>query len=139
MFKILAFAVALCLTVPFSASAQTNQRTAFNQGIERFNNLVMEQRLSDALKMMRPEMEMSDDDIVRIDNRFWEHYPKTFVGHDTVRSEALKSGFRQEVLAYWDEDNRYFFVYLLIHATNSGFNVVNIDYSTDFESLNANF
>ena len=139
MLKYLVFTFALILALPEMAAAQTNQRTAFNQGMERFNALVMDQKLSQALQLLRPDQELTDEDIVRIDNRFWEHYPKLFVGHDTVRSEAHKSGFRQEIVAYWDEDKRYFYVYMLIHSTNSGFNVVNIDYSTEFEELNAYF
>lgn len=139
MLKHLALSLALLLAAPTMGEAQTNQRTAFNQGMEKFNTLVMEQKLSDALQLLRPELELTDDDVVRIDNRFWEHYPKVFVGHDTVRTETLKSGFRQEIIGYWDEDRRYFFVYLLIHATNEGFTVVNIDYGMEFEELNARF
>ncbi len=139
MLKYLAITLTLFLTMPALASAQTNQRTAFNQGMERFNILVKEQKLSDALQMIRPELEMTDEDIVNIDNRFWEFYPKAFVGHDSIRSEVLKNGSRQEIIAYWDEDNRYFFVYLLVHANGEGFTVVNVDYGTDFESLNVFF
>lgn len=139
MLRCLAFSLTLLIAVPTLTEAQTNQRTAFNQGMERFNALVMDQKLSDALSFLHPELEITEDDIVRIDNQFWTNYPKAFVGFDTVRTETLKSGFRQEIIAYWDEDKRYFFVYLLIHSTNDGFNVVNVDHGTKFERLNAHF
>ncbi|TCL09434.1 hypothetical protein BXY66_1481 [Shimia isoporae] len=139
MFRLLALSLAVTLATTQVADAQTNLRTQFNQGMAEFNQLVMEQRLGDALQLIRPEVELTDEDIVRIDNQFWENYPKNFVAFGTVRSEALKNGFRQEILAYWDEDYRYFYVYLMSHSTDNGIKLINVDYSREFEKLNSFF
>jgi DNA polymerase IIIc chi subunit len=139
MYNIIALAVALFIAAPQETLAQTNVRTQFNQAMAEFNALIMEQRFADALRMIRPGIEITDEEIAAMDNRFWELYPKNFIAHGTVRSQALKSGFRQEILAYWDEDQRYIYVYLLIHSLKDNVIVLNVDTSATFETLNDYF
>ncbi|MEP2532512.1 hypothetical protein [Shimia sp.] len=135
MFRPIFLACILAIFSSHSVVAQSNQRTQFNEGLARFNEMIMSGELGAAVAFLRPELELGDEEIAKINERLGSLYSDDFVGSDTVRSETLKGGFRQELLAYWTAKGEYFFVYLLLHSRDNQRDVLSIQYDTDFHKL----
>ena len=134
MFRILP-TVLLLLLAALPLTAQENQRTAFNEGLARFSELIMAGELGNAVDFLRPDAALSNDEIAGLNGQLQALYEGAFTGSDTVRSEALKGGFRQEMLAFWTEKGEYFYVYLLLHTRDGRRVVLSIQYDTDFDKL----
>lgn len=135
MLRIIAFVMAFGLISSHDAQAQTNQRTQFNEGLAQFNELVMTRQIGDALVFLRPDIDLSDAERMELNTRLAEAYIEDFIGTDTVRSETLKGGFRQEMLAYWTDSGDYLYVYLLLHSRDKQRQVLNIQYDSDFHKI----
>ncbi len=115
--------------------AQENQRTAFNEGLARFNELIMAAELGSAVAFLRPDAALSDEEIAALNGELDALYEGPFTGSDTVRSETLKGGFRQEMLAFWTGKGEYFYVYLLLHARDGSREVLSLQYDVNFYNI----
>ena len=135
MNKMIAVLMALAATAPALVSAQTNQRTQFNETLSVFNELVLEKKVGEALDMIQQDRIFSDEEKAAYNAELMEAYPDDFVGSATVQSATLKSGFRQELLAYWTDDGNYLFLYLLMHTRDNQRRVIFMDYSEDLSDL----
>ncbi|PSL19421.1 hypothetical protein [Shimia abyssi] len=122
-------------TQPLTIERRTNQRTSFNEGLAQFNEFIMQGQLGEAIAFLRPDIELGQDEIATLDAQLTELYSDVFTGQDTVRSESLKGGFRQEMLAYWTDKGEYFYVYVLMHSQNDSRRVLHIEYNTEFHSV----
>ncbi len=135
MFRILATVLAFSIAGIQPSWAQTNQRTQFNEGLARFNELVTERSLGDAIASIHPEGKFSEEEISDLNEELMISYSTDFSGSATVRSETLKSGFRQELLAYWTADGDYFYVYMLIHSRENRRMILDVKYDHDLHHL----
>ena len=54
---------------------------------------------------------------------------------EDLTTEALKGGFRQEMLAFWTGKGEYFYVYLLLHARDGSREVLSLQYDVNFDNI----
>ncbi|WP_152926445.1 hypothetical protein [Shimia sp. SK013] len=139
MLRILAVILASALLVPNTGGAQTNQRTQFNEGLANFNELVMQRKIGDAIDLIRTDLNMSAEERGAINSQMQLFFEEDFLGSATVRSQALKNGFRQELLSYWTSDGDYLYIYLFMHSRENIRKILDIRYDLDFHDLNALF
>ncbi|MGR3635940.1 MAG: hypothetical protein ACU0BK_08430 [Shimia sp.] len=139
MFRLLAVILASALLMPNTGGAQTNLRTQFNEGLANFNELVMQRKIGDAIDLIRTDLNMSADERQAINTQMQQFFEEDFIGFATVRSQALKNGFRQELLSYWTADGEYLYIYIFMHARENRRKVLDIKYDLDFHDLNALF
>jgi len=139
MIKNYLLSAALVLSTASMATAQTNLRTQFNQALALFNEMVMNKEIGEAIDMIQPDVALSDAEKSEYNAALAEAFPDPFVGSSTVQSATLKSGFRQEMLAYWTENGDYLYLYLVMHTQGAQQQVIHVDYSTTFSKLISRF
>ncbi|MBO6897220.1 MAG: hypothetical protein JJ868_07585 [Shimia sp.] len=131
--------IALLLTTTATVQAQTNLRTQFNQSLALFNEMVMNKEIGEAIDMIQPDVVLSDSEKTEYNAALAEAFPEPFVGSATVQSEALKGGFRQEMLAYWSEKGDYLYLYLVIHTQGAQQQVIHVEHTTTFSKFISRF
>lgn len=139
MIKKCLFSVALVLTTSVSVQAQTNLRTQFNQALALFNEMVTNKEIGEAIDMIQPGVVLSDAEKAEYNSALAEAFPDPFIGSSTVQSETLKSGFRQEMLAYWTEGGDYLYLYLVMHTQGAQQQVILVEHSTSFSKFISRF
>lgn len=139
MLKTSLLSAALLMTTTALVQAQTNLRTQFNQGLALFNEMVMNKEIGEAIDMIQPDVVLSDSEKAEYDAALAEAFPDPFVGSATVQSATLKSGFRQEMLAYWTESGDYLYLYLVMHTEGAQQQVIHVEHSTTFSKFISRF
>ncbi len=139
MIKNSLLSAALVFATTTTAHAQTNMRTQFNQALALFNELVMNKEIGEAIDMILPDMVLSDAEKADYNEALAEAFPDPFVGSATVQSETLKSGFRQEMLAYWTEEGDYLYLYLVMHTQGAQQQVIHVEHTTTFSKFISRF
>ncbi|WP_353307882.1 hypothetical protein [Shimia sp. NS0008-38b] len=139
MFRISILSAVAAFLFCTASLAQVNQRTQFNQGLAMFNELVMQHELGEAIDFIQIDKLLEEEELTELNRSLRVAIPDDFVNNQSVRSEVLKNGFRQELLAFWTEENDYYFVYILFHSRKDGFSVIHIEHSTEIQNLMAFF
>ncbi len=139
MIKKYFFSAALLLATTTMAPAQTNLRTQFNQAMALFNEMVMNKEIGEAIDMIQPDVTLSDAKKSEYNAALVEAFPDPFVGAGTVQSATLKSGFRQEMLAYWTDSGDYLYLYLVMHSQGVQQKVIHVEYTTTFSKFISRF
>lgn len=139
MIKNCLLSAAFVLTASASLEAQTNLRTQFNQALALFNELVMNKEIGEAIDMIQPDLVLSDSEKAEYNAALSEAFPDPFVGSSTVQSATLKSGFRQEMLAYWTEGGDYLYLYIVMHTQGAQQQVIHVEHSTTFSKFISRF
>lgn len=132
----------IALAIPVSVSAQTtpsaSPRVVYNEARAKMDQLIMERRMGDALRMFEGLAVPDNKELAAIDTKMRVLYKQDFENVALVRSEVHKNGFRQEMIAYWT-DNQYLFVYLLIHTDQNAPKLINFQFDSDFHAINRLF
>ncbi|MEQ9693866.1 hypothetical protein [Shimia sp. SDUM112013] len=135
------FALALS-ALPLSALAQETKpplpRATYNEAREQMDSLILQRRLGDAIAMFKALEQPDEAERADLDTRLRALYPDDFTDVALVRSEIHKNGFRQEIIAYWNE-SQYLYVYLLMHTVDNQPRLLNFSFDADFHKLNALF
>ena len=139
MIKSSLLSAALVLATTATAHTQTNLRTQFNQALALFNEMVMNKEIGEAIDMIQPDLVLSDAEKTEYNAALAEAFPDPFVGSATVQSEALKGGFRQEMLAYWTENGDYLYLYLVMHTQGAQQQVIHVEHTTTFSKFISRF
>ncbi|MCH2069076.1 MAG: hypothetical protein MK208_17705 [Shimia sp.] len=139
MIKSSLLSVAFILATNATVQAQTNLRTQFNQALALFNEMVMNKEIGEAIDMIQPDVVLSDAEKAEYNSALTEAFPDPFVGSATVQSETLKSGFRQEMLAYWTEEGDYLYLYLVMHTQGAQQQVIHVEHTTTFSKFISRF
>ncbi len=139
MIKKILLSAAVMVATSATLQAQTNLRTQFNQALALFNEMVMNKEIGEALDMIQPGIILSDTEKQEYNSALSEAFPDPFVGSSTVQSETLKSGFRQEMLAYWTESGDYLYLYLVMHTQGTQQQVIHVEHTTTFSKFISRF
>ncbi|WP_299420931.1 hypothetical protein [uncultured Shimia sp.] len=139
MIKNSLLSAAFVLAASASVEAQTNLRTQFNQALALFNELVMNKEIGEAIDMIQPDVVLSDAEKAEYNAALSEAFPDPFIGSATVQSATLKSGFRQEMLAYWTESGDYLYLYMVMHTQGAQQQVIHVEHSTTFSKFISRF
>lgn len=137
-----AFVFVAPVVAPVVAMAQDavpqNARTTYGEARQKMDDLIMQRRMGDAIRIFDGLGEPSNKELAAIDAKMSVLYKENFTDVALVRSDLLKNGFRQEIIAYWAED-QYLFVYLLMHTADNRARLLNFRFDNDFHTLNALF
>ena len=120
---------------PLLAQTATSTRQVYTQAREELDALIMQRRLGDAIRMFDEIVEVDEDELAALDAQMQSLYEKDFESVGLVRSEILKNGFRQELIAYWTGRD-YLYLYLFMHTDGSDIRLLNFRFDTDFHILN---
>lgn len=134
---ILAIACLLATAQVQSSMAQTatSTRQVYTQAREELDALIMQRRLGDAIRMFDEIVEVDEAELETLDAQIQELYQNDFESVGLVRSEVLKNGFRQELIAYWTGRD-YLYLYLFMHTDGSEIRLLNFRFDSDFHVLN---
>lgn len=133
---LLSFSLILMAAPPALAQESTqNQRTRYIEGRAEFDTMVQVRRMGDAMQFVLGDDAVSDADAAQFNEQVTEFYVSDFVGSGTVRSEALKDGFRHEMLAYWNEERQYLYVYVVLHTVENVQRTVSVTFDSDFADI----
>ncbi|WP_204114245.1 hypothetical protein [Shimia biformata] len=119
--------------------AQENQRTRYNENRAEFDAMVQARRMGDAMQYLLGEAAVPVEEAGKFNDQVANYYSSDFIGTATVRSEALKDGFRHEMLAYWNEERQYLYVYVVLHTIDNVQRTVSVTYDSDFADIIALF
>ena len=120
---------------PLLAQTATSTRQVYTQAREELDALIMQRRLGDAIRMVDEIVEVDETELAALDAQMQSLYKKDFESVGLVRSEILKNGFRQELIAYWTGRD-YLYLYLFMHTDGSDIRLLNFRFDTDFHILN---
>ena len=120
---------------PLLAQTATSTRQVYTQAREELDALIMQRRLGDAIRMFDEIVEVDEAELTALDAQMQSLYEKDFESVGLVRSEILKNGFRQELIAYWTGRD-YLYLYLFMHTDGSDIRLLNFRFDTDFHILN---
>lgn len=120
---------------PLLAQTATSTRQVYTQAREELDALIMQRRLGDAIRMFDEIVEVDETELAALDAQMQSLYKKDFESVGLVRSEILKNGFRQELIAYWTGRD-YLYLYLFMHTDGSDIRLLNFRFDTDFHILN---
>jgi len=134
---VLAIACLLVTAQVQSSMAQTatSTRQVYTQAREELDSLIMQRRLGDAIRMFDEIVEVDEAELQTLDAQIQELYQNDFESVGLVRSEVLKNGFRQELIAYWTGRD-YLYLYLFMHTDGSDIRLLNFRFDSDFHVLN---
>ncbi|MCP4827100.1 MAG: hypothetical protein GY892_23725 [Shimia sp.] len=99
----------------------------------------MNKEIGEAIDMIQPDVILSDAQKAEYNLALTEAFPDAFIGSATVQSETLKSGFRQEMLAYWTEEGNYLYLYLVMHTQGAQQQVIHVEHTTTFAKFISRF
>lgn len=129
-------------TVPLSAQTATTgvtgARQTYAEGRAKLDELVMQRRLGDAIRLFDQVVEVDEAELAAIDSQMQQLYTQDFENVGLVRSAVHKNGFRQEIIAYWTGRD-YLYLYLFLHTHDNEMSLLNYRFDTDFHALNALF
>ncbi|MCA0873393.1 hypothetical protein LCL97_21385 [Seohaeicola saemankumensis] len=121
-----------------SGSAELTPREAYQRGRALLDQLIMERKIVEAVTIFDPNEAMSRENLAVIEADLRTRYTEDFEHAAVVRSELMRNGFRQELIAYWT-GNQYLYVYLLMHTFENRTQLLNFAYNSSFEELNGRF
>lgn len=136
-FSVLAIATLLTTAQVQSVLAQTatSTRQVYTQAREELDALIMQRRLGDAIRMFDEIVDVDEAELQTLDAQIQALYQNDFESVGLVRSEVLKNGFRQELIAYWTGRD-YLYLYLFMHTDGSDIRLLNFRFDSDFHVLN---
>jgi len=120
------------------SAADLTPREAYQQGRALLDQLIMERKIVEAVTIFDPNEAMSRENLEVIEADLRTRYTEDFEHAAVVRSELMRNGFRQELIAYWT-GNQYLYVYLLMHTFDNRTQLLNFAYNSSFEELNGRF
>lgn len=135
MLRAVFLSLSLILMAAPPALTQENQRTRYNQDRAKFDAMVQERRMGDAMQFVLGEEAVTAEDAAKFNEQVMGYFPVDFTGSGTVRSEALKDGFRHEMLAYWNDQRQYLYVYVVLHTIDNVQQAVSITFDSDFADI----
>lgn len=126
------------VTAPSTQAADLTPREAYQQGRARLDELMKSRSIVEAVTVFDPDGAINQNELKAMEANLRVRFPQDFEHAALVRSELLRNGFRQELIAYWTGD-QYLYVYLLLHTFEQRTRLLNFAYNSSFEKLQGNF
>ena len=135
---ILALLLALAALLPLPAAAQAvpGQFSSYAELRVTLDGLMTTRQITRLLTAFGGGDEMSPQDMNALELQVRNVYPLDFEANALVLRQPMESGFRQELIAYWQGDQNYIYVRILIHERPDGrVMALNMTFNSDPDTL----
>ncbi|QBY00554.1 hypothetical protein E2K80_07220 [Rhodophyticola sp. CCM32] len=133
----LLFGVALCLS-PLTTLAQSQIPGVFRdyqtmRGV--LDELVNSRSIILLMEAFGGAGEISPQDMIALEAQMRSVYPSDFIDHALMREAETAPGFRQQLIAYWDQDYKYVYVHLVLHDRGDELVAIQMSFNSDINAF----
>lgn len=121
-----------------SGLTRTDLFNTYAEGRAELDSLIKGRQFEEAFERFSTPSADSQFAISELEKSLTVEFSEDFENAALVRSIGLKNGFRQELIAYWTNDN-YIFVYLFLHANKDALQLLDFRIAPDINELNRFF